>query len=180
MTVSPGNTTMSKRLAVLAVLSVLALPASVHGGDDVPARGVADIRDELLAAVNRARSVKRMCGNTPRGPAPPVSWSPRLAQAANLHSRDMVRNGFFSHTGSDGSSGGQRISRQKYPWRAYGENIAVGVSAVSSVVKGWLSSEGHCRNLMDPAFTELGAAYAIGPFGDNPAARYWTLDMAAR
>ncbi|MBF8259640.1 MAG: hypothetical protein HW377_2014 [Actinobacteria bacterium] len=39
---------------------------------------------------------------------------------------------------------------------------------------------GHCRNLMDPDFTEIGAGYAIGPFGGNPAARYWTFDLADR
>jgi hypothetical protein len=33
---------------------------------------------------------------------------------------------------------------------------------------------------MDPAFTEIGAGYSIGPFGGNPAARYWTIDLADR
>ncbi len=92
----------------------------------------------------------------------------------------MALDNFFSHTGSDGSSPGQRISRQGYPWRAYGENIAVGDLTVSSVLQGWLGSEGHCRNLMDPTFTEIGAGYSIGLFGGNPAARYWTFDLADR
>jgi uncharacterized protein YkwD len=145
-----------------------------------PDPGVADIRDEFLATVNQARSVNQICGTTPYGPAPPVSWSENLAMAAYLHSEDMALNNFFSHTGSDGSSAGQRISRQGYPWRTYGENIAVGYPTVSSVLQGWLGSEGHCRNLMDPDFTEIGAGYAIGPFGGNPAARYWTFDLADR
>jgi uncharacterized protein YkwD len=145
-----------------------------------PDPGVADIRDEFLAAVNQARSASRFCGNASYGPAPPVSWSDNLAMAAYLHSEDMVLNNFFSHTGADGSSPGQRISLQGYPWRTYGENIAVGYPTVSSVIQGWLGSEGHCRNLMDPAFTEIGAGYAIGPFGGNPDARYWTFDLADR
>ena len=145
-----------------------------------PDPGVADIRDEFLAAVNQARSVSQVCGSTPYGPAPPVSWSDNLAMAAYLHSEDMALNNFFSHTGSDGSSAGQRISRQGYPWRTYGENIAVGYPTVSSVIQGWLGSEGHCVNLMDPDFTEIGAGYAIGPYGGNPAARYWTFDLADR
>ena len=145
-----------------------------------PDPGVADIRDEFLAAVNQARSVNQVCGTTPFGPAPPVSWSENLAMAAYLHSEDMVLNDFFSHTGTDGSSAGERISRQGYPWRTYGENIAVGYPTVSSVIQGWLGSEDHCRNLMNPAFTEIGAGYAIGPFGGNPADRYWTFDLADR
>ena len=185
-------------LAVLTVFSLLILPACLGGADgagnvtsqDVsvipphigndPDPGVADIRDEFLAAVNQARSVSQVCGTTPYGPAPAVSWSENLAMASYLHSEDMVLNNFFSHTGSDSSSAGQRISRQGYPWRTYGENIAVGYPTVSSVIQGWLGSEGHCKNLMNPAFTEIGAGYAIGPFGGNPAARYWTFDLADR
>ena len=195
---SPCKPTLYRYLAVLTVFSLLLLPAcgGGGGGDGIvtdpggsvippqvgndPDPGVADIRDEFLAAVNQARSVNRNCGNTPYGPAPPVSWSGNLAMAAYLHSEDMVLNNFFSHTGSDGSSPGQRFSRQGYPWRMYGENIAVGYPTVSSVLQGWLGSEGHCRNVMNPAFTEIGAGYAIGPFGGNPAARYWTFDLADR
>jgi len=194
----PCNTTFCRYLAVLTVFSLLLLPACGGGaggdgnvtdpgsfvippqsGND-PDPGVADIRDEFLAAVNQARSVNQMCGNTPFGPAPPVSWSDNLAMAAYLHSEDMVLNNFFRHTGLDGSSPGERISRQGYPWRTYGENIAVGYPTVASVLQGWLGSEGHCRNVMAPAFTEIGAGYAIGPFGGNPAARHWTFDLADR
>lgn len=168
-------------LAVLTFFSLLILPAYVDGwGGNDPDPGVADIRVEFLAAVNQARSVNRKCGNTRYSPARPVSWSGNLAMAAYLHSKDMVRKNFFNHTGSDGSSAGQRISRQGYPWRMCGENIAVGSPTVSSVIRGWLGSESHCRNLMNPGFTEIGAGYAIGPFGGNPAARFWTFDLAGR
>ena len=44
-------------------------------------------------------------------------------------------------------------------------------------MQGWLGSEGHCRNIMNPAFAEIGAAFAEGPFGGNPAALYWTFDL---
>lgn len=182
-------------VAVLTAFSLLFLPACLGGGggdenvtdpgvSEIPPNdpdpGVADIRGEFLAAVNQARSVQQTCGNTPYGPAPPVSWSDNLAMAAYLHSEDMALNDFFSHTGSDGSSAGQRISRQGYPWRTYGENFAVGYPTVPSVIQGWLGSEGHCRNLMNPAFTEIGAGYAIGRFGGNGSARYWTFDLADR
>jgi uncharacterized protein YkwD len=195
---STYKTTLYMYLAILTVYSLLLLPACGGGGSgngnvtdpgssvipsqggNVPDPGVADIRDEFLAAVNQARAVSQICGTTPYGPAAAVSWSDNLAIAAYLHSEDMALNNFFSHTGSDGSSAGQRISRQGYPWSTYGENIAVGYPTVSSVVQGWLGSEGHCRNLMDPDFTETGAGYAVGPFGGNPAARYWTFDLADR
>ena len=195
---SRGKARIYRCLAVLAVFSILLLPACGGGGDgngnvtdpggsvipppggNAPDPGVADIRNEFLAAVNQARSANQMCGTTPYGPAPPVAWSDAIAMAAYLHSEDMALNDFFSHTGSDNSSVGQRLSRQGYPWRTYGENIAAGYPTVSSVIQGWLGSEGHCRNMMNPAFTEIGAGYAVGPFGGNPATRYWTLDLADR
>ena len=195
---SQRKATTYRYLTVLMVFSLFILPSCLGGGSgdgnvtdpgssvippqggNDPDPGVADIRDEFLAAVNQARSANQICGITLHGPAPPVSWSDNLAMAAYLHSEDMVLNNFFSHTGSDGSSPGQRISRQGYPWTMYGENIAVGNQTVSSVIQGWLGSEGHCQNLMNPAFTEIGAGYAIGPFGGNPAARYWTFDLADR
>ena len=177
----PGKTTLRRYVAVLTLFPLLILPAYVDGwGGNDPAPGVADIRGNFLAAVNQARSVKQKCGNTRLGPAPPVSWSGNLAMAAYLHSKDMVLKNILSHTGSDGSSAGQRISRQGYPWRAYGENIAVGNPTVSSVIRGWLGSERHCQNLMNPAFTEIGAGYVVGPFGGNPAARLWTFELADR
>jgi uncharacterized protein YkwD len=194
----PGKPLVYKFLAVLTLFSLLVLPACGGGedgngnvidsggtvipppGGNAPDPGVSDIRDEFLTAVNQARSVSQVCGSTPFGPAPPVTWSDNIAMAAYLHSEDMVLNDFFSHTGSDGSSPGRRISRQGFAWTTYGENIAVGYPTVSSVIQGWLGSEGHCRNMMDPAFTEIGAGYAIGPFGGNPAACYWTFDLADR
>jgi hypothetical protein len=172
-----------------ALLALLLRPGGGGGGGDgetVPAApgddnsvippappdaadpGVADIRDQLLAAVNEARSASRLCGSASHGPSPPVAWSDALATAAYLHSSDMARHGFFSHTGSDGSSAGQRISRQGYSWSTCGENIAVGYRRFSAVVQGWLGSEGHCRNIMDPDFTEIGAGTPLGSMGAAP------------
>jgi len=185
-----------RHLAVMGILALLFLPACMGGGGgdesvspsdnsvipptggSAPDPGVADIREELLAAVNEARAASRMCGSVSHGPSPSVSWSDAVAMAAYLHSSDMALNALFSHTGSDGSSAGQRITRQGFSWRTYGENIAVGYPTVASLVQGWLGSEGHCRNIMDPDFTVIGAGYAVGGYGGNPSARYWTLDLA--
>ena len=120
----------------------------------------------------------RICGADPYDAAPPVAWNDTLAMAAFLHSEDMAINQFFSHTGSDGSAPGERITREGYDWRTYGENIAVGYPTVFDVMQGWLGSEGHCRNIMTPDFAEIGAAFAEGKYLGNPAAPYWTFDLA--
>jgi uncharacterized protein YkwD len=54
-----------------------------------------------------------------------------------------------------------------------GENIASGQRTVEDAVASWLDSPGHCANIMNPAFTDMGAAYAIDPRNRNRTA-YWT------
>ena len=44
----------------------------------------------------------------------------------------------------------------------------------------WLRAQGVAFEVLEYTFTEIGAGYAIGPFGGNPAARYWTFDLADR
>ena len=153
-------------------------PGDSGTGTGVP--GIDSIRQEFLDAVNQARSASRICGTDLYDAAPPVEWNDTLAMAAYLHSEDMASHQLFSHTGSDGSTPGERITREGYEWWTYGENIAVGYQTVSAVMQGWLGSEGHCRNIMNPAFAEIGAAFAEGPFGGNPAALYWTFDLATQ
>jgi len=140
--------------------------------------GIDSIRQEFLDAVNQARSADRMCGNELLEAALPVEWNETLAMAAFLHSEDMVIHQLFSHTGSDGSTAGEKITREGYDWWTYGENIAVGYQSVSAVMQGWLGSEGHCRNIMNPAFAEIGAAFAEGQYQGSSAALYWTFDLA--
>ena len=43
----------------------------------------------------------------------------------------------------------------------------------SSVVKAWLKSPGHCRNIMKANYTELGVGYATGGYYGT----YWTQDF---
>jgi len=152
--------------------------APAPGGQGTGIPGIDNVRQEFLDVVNQARSVGRMCGAANYGAAPPVGWDDNLAMAAYLHSFDMTTHQFFSHTGSDGSTPGDRITREGYRWATYGENIAVGYPTVSAVIQGWLGSEGHCRNIMNPGFREIGAAYAEGSYMGSPAARYWTFDLA--
>ena len=111
---------------------------------------------EVLALVNEARGTARRCGDQAFASAAALSLEGRLARAAQLHSQDMHDHNVMSHTGSDGSDLRVRADRQGYGWANLGENVAFGYTNPESVVAGWLSSPGHCANIMNPAFTELG------------------------
>jgi len=90
----------------------------------------------------------------------PLVLNARLNEAAHLHAVDMATYNYFSHTGRDGSTPFQRMIRAGYTYRTAGENIAAGYSTPAAVVDGWLRSEGHCRNIMNGNFRDLGVGYA--------------------
>lgn len=127
---------------------------------------------EVLSRTNEARAKARRCGSRHYEAAPPLRWNEQLGKAALVHSQDMADVDFFSHQGSDGSQVGQRARREGYQWRGVGENLAAGQGNPEQAISGWLASPGHCANLMDPRYTELGAAYATNPKSD--AVIYWT------
>lgn len=131
----------------------------------------------ILDLVNAARAQARNCGELHFGAAPPVSWNAQLAQAALAHSGDMATHRRFSHQGSDGSEAAQRVTRAGYRWRHVGENIAAGQTSPQEAVQGWIDSPGHCANLMNPQFSEMGAGYAVSRVR-LPGFPYWTQVFA--
>lgn len=126
----------------------------------------------ILQRVNEARSKPRTCGSRSFKAAPALTWDAKLGDAALAHSRDMAAQNYFSHRAPDGSQVSDRASRAGYSWQRIGENIAAGQGSEEQVMAGWLASPGHCSNIMNPDFTEMGAAYAIDK--SSAAGSYWT------
>lgn len=87
---------------------------------------------------------------------PPLAPSTTLERAARMHAEDMVRNGFFSHTGTDGSRVAQRANRVAYPWCSIAENIAMGQRSVSEVMRDWMKSPSHRKNILNRRVVEYG------------------------
>ena len=127
---------------------------------------------KVLELLNSARTQPRQCGTRTFAPTTPLAWNTTLATAAEIHSRDMANNNYFDHKGRDGSTPGDRVELAGYNAQQVGENIAAGQDTTRKLVDGWLASPGHCANVMNPEFRELGAAYAVDPKSD--AGIYWT------
>lgn len=75
---------------------------------------------------------------------------------------DMGERDYFDHTTPEGTGPGQRIEQASYNFSTWGENIAWGYPSAESVVAGWMSSPGHCANIMRDSFTETGIGYYEG------------------
>ncbi|MFG6489365.1 CAP domain-containing protein [Roseateles sp. BYS78W] len=138
---------------------------------------LANFQTDMLAAVNARRRAGATCGANGSFPAAPdLAWNATLTQAAAAHSDDMVANNYFSHTGSDGSTLGTRATAAGYVWSGLGENIAAGQATVADVVDAWMKSDGHCANLMNASYKDIGVACVAGG-ASNTYRTYWTQDF---
>lgn len=132
------------------------------------------IEKRVIEVINDMRTKGTLCGEIIYRPAKPIAWNDKLRKAALYHSSDMAQKGFLGHTGSDGSSTEERLSKVGYKWITFGENVGEGYQSPEELVKGWMESPSHCKNIMNPEFKEAGAAYA-----KNSGKIYWTLILAS-
>jgi uncharacterized protein YkwD len=164
-----------KRLLVL--ISLLLLVAC----GEAPSITTTSLTSELqtlLVLVNETRAVERTCGKEGTFKATlPLVLNDKLSRAAQNHSQDMSINGKLEHTTQPGAINyapkttfDARIKQEGYIFKTAGENIAQGFHSPESVLTAWLASDGHCRNIMNPAFTEIG----LGKTGG-----YWAQSFAA-
>jgi uncharacterized protein YkwD len=130
------------------------------GGD------TAAMRAAILCLVNRQRISRHL---------PPLRANAKLNRSAQGWTKHMVRAGVFTH----GPNFAARITAAGYGWTAAGENIATGFPTPRAVVAGWMRSAGHCRNILSPAFRDLGVGVVARPvrrYASGPAT--WTQDFA--
>ncbi|MFI6038543.1 CAP domain-containing protein [Streptomyces sp. NPDC051315] len=122
------------------------------------------------ASTAAARIVALVNGERGKAGCSPVTLNAQLTKAAQAHSADMASHRNMSHTGSDGSNPGERITRAGYTWSSYGENVAYGYSTPEQVMAGWMASPGHKRNILNCGFKNIGVGLA------QPG-NYWTQDF---
>ncbi len=138
--------------------------------------GFANFQSEALRLINARRAAGASCGT--RGsfaPAPALAWNAALANAAYGHSLDMATQNYFAHDSLDGRSLGTRVTAAGYSWSTVGENIAAGYATLPAVIDGWMTSDGHCANLMSASFTEVGLACARN--SASTYGIYWTQNL---
>ena len=125
-----------------------------------------ETKSDFAAEVVRLVNVQRASAGLS-----PVTLNSGLCTVAKSHSEDMGSNGFMSHTGSNGSSPFDRIKAGGISYRAAGENVAAGQSSPEEVMNGWMQSEGHRSNILNPDFKEIGVGYYKT---DSGYRHYWT------
>jgi uncharacterized protein YkwD len=123
-----------------------------------------DIEREVVMMANGSRA---------QNGAGQLTCDGALTLAARRHSEDMCARSYFSHTGQDGSSAGDRMRRTGAEFRSWAENIAQGYGSADQVHTGWMNSAGHRRNLLNPGLGRIGVGYA-----ECNGRPYWTQVFA--
>ena len=150
---------------VAAAQKPVPVPAPVYTPPPKPAPVATyspSLATRALQLVNDVRARGTHCGDELFGPAPPVSLSGTLDDVASGHATDMAQKNYFEHVDPTGQSPADRVRAVGYQEKLVGENIAFGPKSVEEVVQGWLDSPGHCENIMDPRFAEMGIGLAEG------------------
>jgi uncharacterized protein YkwD len=145
------------RLPLVAALVAVActVPASA-----AYAATSADETGTVVALVNQERK---------EAGCDPVTVDDRITAAAEDHSQDQADMGKMTHTGSDGSTVGKRVTRAGYTWSKVGENVASGTTSPERVMELWMNSDAHRENILNCAFENIGVGRVDG---------YWTQDFA--
>ena len=142
---------------VLAMVSIAQAEKAMPNSDQT--------RAELLKRHNRER---REEGEKP------LKLNAKLTAAAQEYADYLAKNGKFSHTAKGTMS--SRVKDAGYKPRAVGENIAVGQSSTSSVLKSWMHSEGHKKNILSDKYSEVG----FGIAKDKKGRLLWVTDFGDR
>lgn len=120
--------------------------------------------------------------------AQPLAFDGDLNEASEGHSKWMIAADVFSHTGSGGSSAGQRMAAAGYAFTgswAWGENIAWATTRspagfqdeVLLLHTNLMNSSGHRANILNNNYREVGLGFEVGDYGGREGA-FITEDFA--
>lgn len=120
---------------------------------------------QVLALINRERA---------RYGLRPVRYEGRLDSAAEKHARHMSLAGKMAHDGIGDGDPGERIRAEGFR-NAWGENVATGQTSPAQVVREWMASPEHRRNILDPNYSKMGVSYVTAANGRS----YWAQAFGA-
>jgi uncharacterized protein YkwD len=166
---------LTSSLAILGAALALAAPGSALAGAH---KGCANAVTPVTAAPSAAIRLAVVClvdGQRRERGLPPLAASTPLDRSAQAWTQTMVGDREFSH----GYNFAARITQAGLRWSQAGENIASGFATPAQVVAAWMASTGHCQNILDPGYSEIGVGVVSRPVaGAASGAATWTTDFA--
>ena len=118
----------------------------------------------------------------------PFCVQPDLTKAARVHSREMIRKDYFSHSSYDGTPLVERLRRHGYTtegyrnWRVAG-NIAWGNYSQGTpeyVFNGWMNSESHRPHILSERLRQIGVGTYTGEYKNYKNSTAYTAEFGMR
>lgn len=157
-------------MAAAPVGSAVTAPAPAQRVQDVvPTRLVVQrlLEDRVLALTNIERR-KHGCG--------PLRPNAALRKSARGHTVTMALNNLMSHQLPGEPFFSKRITRAGYTgWSLVAENVARGFSGPTSVVRAWMNSPAHRRNILNCSLRDLGVGVVL-----QGGQLWWTQNFGRR
>ncbi|HEX5849751.1 MAG TPA: CAP domain-containing protein [Rubrobacter sp.] len=188
---APSDGHAGKHLVVVAMSLFLAVASMVlicgqqgeaaTAGGEVATCGGGSI---YLSAKER-ETFKRHNAIRGRQDLPRFCLHPALQKAARHHSEDMVKRDYFSHdTMGRNEDFSERIESFGYTsYSTLAENIAYGSGSDGSpsrIMRAWMRSDGHRRNILDPRLRQIGIGVFVGNWKGREGTSMYTADFGAR
>jgi uncharacterized protein YkwD len=177
---SHAKVTYTAQRVAEAHVTVRRAPTSCPNADVTPNAGNLDeVRLAIVCLHNQIRGEHGL---------PLLRGNSRLRRAAEGHSADMVRSGFFQHTSPSGADMVDRVLRAGYVrndqgW-LLGENLEWGTGSLATprgAVDAWMRSPGHRANVLKRGYRQLGVGISLGTPYDGPGEGVTiTVDFGAR
>jgi len=140
------------RRATCIILAVLSL--SMLSGLSSPAQDTGDCFD-LHDLSMRAAILDQVNAERQKNNLPPVACDAALSAIAEDYAVDMSRRNYFSHTSPEGKQPSDRVAGAGITSRCVAENIGFGDDDPATLVRRWMGSPGHRRNILGD-FTKVG------------------------
>ena len=166
--------------SVLTVSSAGKVTAKAVGSATVTVRNASNtIKDSVTIRVVSSLDIDRMIRDVVRltneervkAGLPALTYNNVLEKGAMIRAQETIQS--FSHTRPDGSKF-YTVFEGSYEFSAMGENLAAGFNTATSVVDGWMNSEGHRVNILKEVYTQIG----IGIKRDEEGRIYWVQIFA--
>lgn len=98
-----------------------------------------------------------------------LSSNYKLIQAAQMKAEDMFNNNYFAHTSPDGVTPWHWFDVCNYEYKYAGENLAINFNDAESQHDAWMKSSTHRKNILNPAYQEIGVAVKKGTIDGHSA-----------
>ena len=116
--------------------------------------GLPAIHAELDDSLNKLRARHELSAVSPYA---------TLNRIATAYACDLAKTGHFDHVGPDGSTLQDRARDGGYAFCLIAENLARGQRSTTEVMKGWLLSDGHRRNMLIKGADQFGVGIVAMP-----------------